>query len=93
MGGAPTVQQQEAGGPQRPDLVRVDLPWCWSRSRIRWSLDPRPHVAERHPRCSPASHMALPRGREHLVPQTGGLLDGVLGHGPHDGSLRELLQR
>ena len=85
--------QQEAVRSQRPHLVRLDVPRCRSRPCLRWWPDPRPHVAQHHSCRSPPHHLALPRRREHLVPPSGRLLDGFLGHGPHHRSLHQLLQR
>ena len=85
--------ERQAGWSELPEILRLAITRRWSRPCPRRRSYSRPNASQHHSSCPPQTLMVVPGRREHLVPQTGRLLDGFLGHGSHNCSLRKFHQR
>lgn len=85
--------ESASGWTQHPEVFGLDITRSWTRSRVGWRSHSPADVAQHSPYYSTKVGMAVPRGREHLVPSSGRLLHGFLGDGAHDRALCEFHQR
>jgi hypothetical protein len=72
---------------QFPQILGLDFSWSRPCPRFRWRSHSRPNAPECPSRRSAQIGLAVPRGREYLVPPASRLLDGLLGHGAHHRAL------